>query len=135
MTTPGEQTEALRRSKRHNWINHRPAHDEVLTAETLDLTPAGAVWSVLWKAGEGNRFPISVEKRRDGTWAIHSRVGLTSAQLIGARATPRRRVRPASRVGDARPEVVNAPEMVQQSTPTTRASFAAAAALMLGGQR
>jgi hypothetical protein len=115
------------RKRRPAWVNASPTHDVVLTEEYLNDTPVDSALSVLWKAGTGSHFPIAVQKRHDGTWAIHSRVGLTADRLIGARAVRRRRAGMAGRVGDE-----SMPAPVQEATPEARASFGVAAALMLG---
>ena len=130
MSTWGEEFQARTRPKRHRWINTSDTHDVVLSEEFLNAAPTGTVLSVLWMAGKGRHFPISVEKRQDGSWAIHSRVGLTSDQLIGARATPRRRSGMGVGADYVSEEALPVPEPVQESTPEARASFAAAASRM-----
>jgi hypothetical protein len=75
------------------WEDVLPAHDVVLTRADLEEAPPGAVFSVEARFGP-NPEPvhISVERRQDGMWTVHTRAHVPSEALIGGNATPRRRV-------------------------------------------
>lgn len=86
-----EQGQA-RPSNPTRWVDVLPSHDLVLTHADVEGALAGAVFSIEAEFGPNGRVPMSVERRRDGTWTVHGRAYVRSEALIGGKATPRRRV-------------------------------------------
>ncbi len=109
------------------WEDVLPSHDVVLTRADVEGAPVGAVLSIEATFGPGGlRVPISVERRRDGTWTVHTRAYVPSEALVGGRATPRRRVSRLS--GEEVPRVIG------HDDDRRRTSFAEAAALINGAR-
>lgn len=74
------------------YVDVLPGHDLTLTRSDVEGAPVGAVFGIAAEFGPDGWVPISVERRRNGTWTVHSRAYVPSEALIGAKATPRRRV-------------------------------------------
>lgn len=102
------------------WVDDLPGHDLTLTWADVDGAPTGAVFSIEAVFGPGGRVPISLERRRDGSWIVHSRAHVSPDALVGARATPRRRV--------SRLTGEEAPRNAEQIGDREHASFTEAAA-------
>ncbi|MCZ2837092.1 hypothetical protein [Modestobacter sp. VKM Ac-2985] len=110
------------------WVDVLPGHDLVLTRADVEGAPVGAVFSIEADFGsDGHPVPISVERRWDGTWTVHSRAYVPSDALVGGRATPRRRV--------FRETGEDASPVIEQAGDRDRVTFAEAAARMAKAQR
>jgi hypothetical protein len=109
------------------WVDDLPGHDLVLSREVVQGAPAGAMFSIEAEFGPNGVVPISVERRRDGTWIVHSRGAVPSEALIGGRSTPRHQV--SRRTGE------EWPRKVEPNDDRGRLSFAEAAALIAAAQR
>lgn len=128
--TTAETGQPIRARKRPRYENTTPTHDLTLTAEYLAEARPKTVLSVLARFGTDGRVPITVEKRWDGVWEVHSRSGVAADRLVGGDATPRRRIRPPKGRPDLRARATEAPATSREAL----VSFADAVARMAGAR-